>query len=497
MKKLIYLLLTVSLLLYGCGNEAKKPVSDERQVEKSENSKQDISPEKVEKEILATSGEVKEMPELPEFSYNPIMLEDVMQLLDENGIYYEGYYNTSGERIDITLEDGTELIFFETRNPDMNVIGYELIMKDDEFNSSVFQERYLNAYDVIIYDYFYPDSSERVLEEEELYGMNQTDLSIFRNELFARYGRKFNDPFLNAVFSQKDWYNPIYEGAEFDTRQQEYLTEIEQENLHTIMKVEAEMGYRKTGNVEAKSAKSLLSGSWLDLDGNGVKEQIIYQISDINEGSDWEEIGEITFLINEKQADGTIALKTQLVHEGIWLYANCYVASMDGENYFLLVADNGFSADYQLSFYQYKEGTLDKVGEMYTYPVGLKVYSDRMEAMEESYHLQCQPIKYEYKLENGKFVKQKADYYEYRQNVVTVLRDVPLYSDKNSSEINIILVPGDEVKVVGGDMKEWVLMEKVSTGEEGWLKVIGSECRYPDGSGEESVHLFEGLTFYG
>ena len=55
--------------------------------------------------------------------------------------------------------------------------------------------------------------------------------------------------------------------------------------------------------------------------------------------------------------------------------------------------------------------------------------------------------------------------------------------------------------ILGSDYREWVLIQKEETGEQGWLK-CGDEdspylCTLPDGSRDESWNLFDGLSFYG
>lgn len=82
-------------------------------------------------------------------------------------------------------------------------------------------------------------------------------------------------------------------------------------------------------------------------------------------------------------------------------------------------------------------------------------------------------------------------------NTATVLQEIPLYSEKNGNEADIELLAGDAVQVIGGDLKEWVQLKKVSTGEMGWIKVNVTECRLPDGNCIDSRYLFEGLMFYG
>lgn len=57
-------------------------------------------------------------------------------------------------------------------------------------------------------DYLLPESDKRHLTTDDLAGLSLTELRIARNEIFARHGRRFSDPELQAWFSARDWYVP-------------------------------------------------------------------------------------------------------------------------------------------------------------------------------------------------------------------------------------------------------------------------------------------------
>lgn len=175
-------------------------------------------------------------------------LEDVVSLLEDEGLPYKTRYNVSGERLDMTWDDGTRLVFLAITDDMGSPRGIELMMIDGQFNDNGFQENYLNQYDVTIDEEYYPQTANRLLEKEELDRMNQTDLSIARNEIFARHKRRFEDPFLQAVFNRKTWYQPQYTGDEFSALQARLLNSYEKENLKKIIAYEQEKGYRTAGS---------------------------------------------------------------------------------------------------------------------------------------------------------------------------------------------------------------------------------------------------------
>ena len=439
-------------------------------------------------EIILTEerqGQIETCLSTGDFSYSPITLGEVTTYLDEKGILYEGSY-TGGERADMTLEDGTTLLFLETENQDGLPFGYELLMVNEMFNQWSFQENYLHCYDVIDDQYYYPELSERVWKEEEFNGFNRTDLSIARNELFAKHGRIFGDPFLSKVFEVKSWYEPKYTAEEFDSRQSEFLTDIENENLQTIIAYEKMWGWRGDTSQGRKEVTQLLSGSWLDLNGDGVKEQIVYE--KIKNGVDgaWDGVDELNLIVKSGTGESCISLGDS---DGYLFHENCFVTTMNETTHYLIVLDYGPSADYISFLYEYENGELVLAGQMASYSTDLKVYEDRILAPTETYHLQCQPVDYVYILQDGKFVHQPSEYYDYRGNTVTALRDIPLFAEKEDAEPSIELKKGEQVKILGGDLKEWVLLEKVDTGEQGWLK--------ENEEGFDSYGAFDGLYIYG
>lgn len=515
MKKKLMLLLLISGMLAGC-----KAVTEEKTVSGQEAVKQNNSvflkepaadtddAEILQKDAQMTGSEQENIIVLTddrkrqiegalysgEFSVDPILLEEMTVYLNELEIGYEGYYIGS-DRVDMTLADGTTLLFLKTENQDMLPFGYELIMVNDVFNQWNFQENYYHAYDVCDDIYYYPELSERVWSEEDYSGFSRTELSIARNELFAKHGRIFSDPFLRAVFEVKSWYEPAVTAQEFDSRQKEFLTDIEEENLQTIIEIEKLYGWRGK-NPQEKEVKVLLSGSQIDLDGNGVKEQIIYEMADYGWEGATDGAGEIKLRVKAAEGESIISLDKD---DGYMFHEKCFITSMDGIHYYLIVSDYGLSADYVSLLFDYENGKLSQAGRMYAYATRLKVYEDRILAPTETCHLQCQPVDYVYVPKNGEFVHQPSEYYEYRGNIVTALVDYSLYAQKEDKNPSIILKKGDKVKILGGDLKEWVLLEKADTKECGWLKVSydTADVWISPEEGISYYEAFEGLYFYG
>ena len=66
-------------------------------------------------------------------------------------------------------------------------------------------------------DYILPQSSAEVLTEEDIEGLSAEELLLARNEIYARHGRKFSTPEIQAYFDSKSWYNGTISPEDFDT----------------------------------------------------------------------------------------------------------------------------------------------------------------------------------------------------------------------------------------------------------------------------------------
>lgn len=87
-------------------------------------------------------------------------------------------------------------------------------------------------------DYILPDSSSRVYSASELQGYSKHDLTLARNEIFARHGRGFKDAQIRQYFESKSWYHQTYTADEFDALSPSPLSSVEQKNVATILDVE-------------------------------------------------------------------------------------------------------------------------------------------------------------------------------------------------------------------------------------------------------------------
>lgn len=79
------------------------------------------------------------------------------------------------------------------------------------------------------------DSDSRYLTESDVRDLTAYELMLARNEIYARHGRKFKDPEIQAYFNSQTWYKGTVEPDDFST---DVFNEYERENLELIQKYE-------------------------------------------------------------------------------------------------------------------------------------------------------------------------------------------------------------------------------------------------------------------
>ena len=88
--------------------------------------------------------------------------------------------------------------------------------------------------------YILPHSASVPLTEADLVGLSEKDLKRARNEIFARHGRRFDDPELQRYFDAQPWYKGTIDPKDFDPKS---LSVLEDENAKVIRAYEHKMGY--------------------------------------------------------------------------------------------------------------------------------------------------------------------------------------------------------------------------------------------------------------
>ena len=88
--------------------------------------------------------------------------------------------------------------------------------------------------------WIFADSNTILLTESDLADLSAEECKIARNEIYARHGRKFKDPFLQSYFNSCEWYQGTVEADNFN---EQNLNETELANRNLIAAYEAKKGY--------------------------------------------------------------------------------------------------------------------------------------------------------------------------------------------------------------------------------------------------------------
>ena len=83
--------------------------------------------------------------------------------------------------------------------------------------------------------YIFPDSDKRPLTGGDLEEMEWEEITLGRNEIFARHGRMFNTPEIAEYFNSKSWYQGTIPADDFDA---EVLSQIEKDNVKFLQEYE-------------------------------------------------------------------------------------------------------------------------------------------------------------------------------------------------------------------------------------------------------------------
>ena len=98
--------------------------------------------------------------------------------------------------------------------------------------------------------YIFADSSQRILEYDDVCKISNADIRVAKNEIYARHGRKFTSADLQEYFSQMPWYDGVIEADQFDENR---LNEIERANVSFL-----DQEYQKgTGSYNVSATNSI------------------------------------------------------------------------------------------------------------------------------------------------------------------------------------------------------------------------------------------------
>ncbi|MCI6868505.1 MAG: YARHG domain-containing protein [Lachnospiraceae bacterium] len=79
---------------------------------------------------------------------------------------------------------------------------------------------------------YIPESSQRTLTDADVAGMSYDDMQMAINEIYARHGRKFADPNIQAYFNSQSWYQGFVEPSEFSDS---VFSSVESQNIQFLL----------------------------------------------------------------------------------------------------------------------------------------------------------------------------------------------------------------------------------------------------------------------
>ena len=154
------------------------------------------------------------------------------------GYYNDAYYSINADGMLVELES----ISYETHSGDDSPLVGDYPGDLIEFDWLPILEYHELGTDELtdnISEYILPYSNTRRLTNDDLDGLTKDLLKLARNEIFARYGRQFSDPELQAYFNSKSWYANT---VKLPLGTEPELTELEKSNIAMIQEYESRVG---------------------------------------------------------------------------------------------------------------------------------------------------------------------------------------------------------------------------------------------------------------
>lgn len=279
MRKEVVILLLGMLFITGCVKESEKPLEETTLVSIEEESGQEVNSQEEREEISwteiesekETKTECTDKDEIkPKREFEIKKTEDgreickygeVEVLIPEEwvGKYTAhknenelSFYYMGGLLGKITISENEsenwyqfrpiayteQYVYYYVDFPSGSCLGDEEEFKElREYYDKVIKGTTINA-EGVHYDadeYYLPLSASKETPDEVIRYMPEKSLFIARNEIYARHGRKFENPVLQEHFASCSWYVASVEADAFD---ESVLSEVERINIDKLRKKE-------------------------------------------------------------------------------------------------------------------------------------------------------------------------------------------------------------------------------------------------------------------
>lgn len=335
-------------------------------------------------------------------------------------------------------------------------------------------------------EYVLPLSDKKPLTSEMLDGLNDNELMIARNEIYARHGRTFQNEYLQSYFNKCSWYQGTTVPEEFD---EAVFSAMEKDNL--TMLEEKEEAYEQEHPYPKKYEYGTVLEEDLDADGNAEK-----IFCSLMEQEDETYVPIVT--INGRAFD--ISKDCQLVSPVTDCFYVTDISSADGELE-LAFLDYGPSCDPTTYFFRY-DGAMEFVGSIDGFPFkdqndgingfvndGGVVGRIRTDLLETAYLsgywcLNGETHTLEY---------QEQEEYDYISTTAHQLYEkLPIRVAMDEDAPEIVMQKQAEVYFLKSDLKEWILV-KGKDGTKGYMQVKNGKIVE---LGKSANNVFSDLNYF-
>lgn len=336
-------------------------------------------------------------------------------------------------------------------------------------------------------EYEIPISNILALTKEDMLNMSENELWIARNEIFARYGRKFQNEYLQRYFDSCSWYQP-----KSDTVDENMLNDAEKHNLDLIIQMEAQFAAEHPYPKECKTGVIVKE----DMTGNGSENRIMYQVV-------WKEDTFDAILTIDHTAYDLCDYVDIVTPADDVFYITDLQEDLkdDADGYEIAVLDYGPSYDPMTYFFKY-DGDLHYIGEVSGFPFkeqengrcGFNHFGGvtsrlRMDLIETTYlNGYC-------RYDSSTETIEETDigmyqYEDYKAHELYV--DLPVYADMNQDSPHRTITAGQKVYFLYSDMREWIFV-RAKDGTQGYIQLEdGNVCNV----GTSADEVFSDLDYF-
>jgi hypothetical protein len=204
---------------------------------------------------------------------------------------------------------------------------------------------------------------------------------------------------------------------------------------------------------------------YLDLDGDGKAEKITLKADE--EYKDLYEYMSLDNFILEA-GDSSVKKFGETVYNDIW------AVSLDGKEILIEIYEDGPSDDPITTFYAYREGALQYVGEIPYYNLELTFEDGIINATIRKDVLQTDWIKTKWFMnDNGMIEMEEQEEYEFTSlNDITLYKELPVHKTADASSETTIIKPETVHFVKTDDTFNWIYVE-AENGMAGWIRKDG------------------------